>query len=72
MKKFLLAIAIILFVLGVFAILFGALACLAYNTTLDGSFSLYARQRMLMIVSFVAAAVFIAGGVLVCVKRSRM
>lgn len=72
MKKTLLIIGIILIVAGVLAILLGLLFKFVSMNTLDGSFSLYAKQRRMMIVHLIGGVVIVICGIASLIIRRKV
>lgn len=71
MKKLFLVIGIVLIVLGAFCLLLSALFMYISVNTLDGSASLYHRQRLIMLIFLAAGALLLLLGILCLVLRKR-
>lgn len=72
MKKTLLFLGIITLVIGIFVILWGLLNWFMFYHVLDGSFDLYNRLEMQMIISFAVGAIFTVGGIICLIVRKKL
>lgn len=72
MKKLLLVAAIVLFIAGILAVLFGGLCWFAWKNTLDASFDFYTNMRQREMISFAVAAVCIVLGIICTIVRRKM
>lgn len=71
MKKALLIIGIIIIVAGALALLLGILFKYVSTHTLDGSLSLYDKQRRMMFVHLIGGVVCLTVGILCVVLRHK-
>ncbi|MBR4906259.1 MAG: hypothetical protein IKZ44_05325 [Clostridia bacterium] len=71
MKKWLLAIGIVLIVASILSLLFAALQLFGYYHVLDGSATLYARLHRRAIVSFIVGGALAVGAVACLILRAR-
>ena len=72
MKKTLLIVGIIALVIGIAALLWGALNRFMFYNIMDGSFSLYDRLHRTMLISFAVGAVSTVIGIVCLIVRRKM
>jgi len=72
MRKVLLIVGIIAFVLCVLTLLYAALNWFGYNHTMDGSAALYDRLHRRMIIHLIAGIVLAVAGTVCMIVRIRL